>query len=123
MGAQVRVYQTDQSGTYQPADPADESTARIHGDLTTGTDGAFGFVTVLPGEYPDQPPGNRHIHFHTVSADGYEPRGFVMLFDDNVRAEVRDWAESTGFGIVVELEGTPGSGFVAAIDIALEPVP
>lgn len=120
-GARLVVYQTDQAGTYQNEDPADESTARIRGELTTGSSGEFGFVTVQPGEYPNQPTGNRHIHFHSVSAPGYASKGFVLLFDDNVRSDVREWAESTGFGIVVPVVGNPDSGFAATIEIPLDP--
>ena len=89
-GARLVVYQTDQAGTYQNEDSADESTAVIRAELTSGSNGEFGFVTVQPGEYPDQPPGNRHIHFHSVTAPGYASKGFVLLFDDNVRADVRE---------------------------------
>jgi protocatechuate 3,4-dioxygenase beta subunit len=120
-GARLVVYQADQAGTYQPEDPADESTARIRGELITGSNGEFSFVTVQPGEYPDQPPGNRHIHFHSVTAPGYAPKGFVLLFDDNVRSDVREWAESTGFGIVVPVTGNPTSGLAATIEVPLDP--
>ena len=120
-GARLVVYQTDQTGTYQNEDSADETTARIRAELTSGSNGEFGFVTVQPGEYPDQPPGNRHIHFHGVTAPGYASKGFVLLFDDNVRSEVREWAESTGFGIVVPVTGNPEGGFATTIDIPLDP--
>ena len=120
-GARLVVYQTDQAGTYQNEDSADESTARIRAELTSGSNGEFGFVTVQPGEYPDQPPGNRHIHFHSVTAPGYASKGFVLLFDDNVRSDVREWAASTGFGIVVPVTGSPDSGFATTIEIPLDP--
>ena len=119
-GARLVVYQTDQAGTYQNEDPADESTARIRGEFVTGSDGEFGFVTVQPGEYPDQPLGNRHIHFHSVAAPGYEPRGFVLLFDDNVRSDVREWADFTGFGIVVPVTGSPDSGLATTFEVPLD---
>lgn len=119
--ARIVVYQADDGGEYEPKDPADESTARLRGELTTYADGRFAFRTVLPGEYPDQPPGNRHVHVHSITADGYEPRGFVILFEDNVRDEVRTWAESTGFGEIIEL--TEDEGVLnGSLEILLEPV-
>ncbi len=121
-GATVVVYQTDHAGTYQPEDPTDESSARIRGSFTTDTEGRFAFATVLPGEYPDQPLGNRHIHFHSVSADGYVSKGFVLLFDDNVRPELRAWADQTGFGLVIDLEGTDEEGLRGAPTIRLTPL-
>ncbi len=120
-GARVIVYQTDPSGTYSPEDPTDESTARIRGDLTADADGRFAFSTVQPGEYPGQPPGNRHIHFHEVTAEGYESRTFLLLFEDNVRNEVRSWAKQTGFGLITELEGDHVAGCEASVEIELTP--
>ena len=60
--------------------------------------GRFAVRTVLPGEYPDQPPGNRHVHLEYVRAPGYAACGGVVLFEHNVRPDVRAWAERTGFG-------------------------
>jgi hypothetical protein len=119
--AAIVVYQADAGGEYEPADVSDESTARLRGELTTYADGRFALRTILPGEYPDQPPGNRHVHVHSVSAEGYEPRGFVILFEANVRDEVRTWAESTGFGEIIEL--TEDEGVLdGSLKIMLEPV-
>ncbi len=56
-----------------------------------------------------------------TQAEGYAPRGCVILFEDNVRDEVRAWAHDTGFGIVIEtseVEAEP----VGSIDILLDPV-
>lgn len=121
-GAHVLVYHTDDGGEYEPTDPTDESTARLRAELVTDADGGFGFATILPGEYPGQPPGNRHIHVHAVTAAGYETRGFVLLFDDNVRDEVRRWARDTGFGMVIALDETP-DGLRGSVEIGLRPTP
>ena len=121
-GVEIVVYQADDGGGYEPTDPSDESTARLRGDLVTDPEGHFAFRTVLPGEYPDQPPGNRHVHVHSVTAEGYEPRGFIILFDDNVRDEVRTWATSTGFGEIIELTSKDGL-LTGSLEITLEPLP
>lgn len=119
-GARMVVYHADDGGEYEPSDPNDESTARLRADVTSAADGSFAFRTILPGEYPNQPAGNRHIHVHAVEADGYVTRGFVILFDDNVRDEVRSWATDTGYGEIIELADDQGelSGF---LEIWLEP--
>jgi hypothetical protein len=120
-GAVILVYQTDDGGEYEPADRGDESTARIRGELTSDEDGRFAFRTILPGEYPGQPPGNRHIHVHSVEAPGYAPTGFVILFDDNVRDDVRSWAAETGFGQVIETSSAEGV-LRGSVEIQLTPL-
>lgn len=120
-GATVVVYQADAEGRYEPADPSDESSARLRAEMTTDDEGRVAFQTVLPGEYPDQPPGNRHIHVHSVRAAGYVPRGFVILFEDNVRDDVRTWAEETGFGLIIETT-EEAEGLSGSLDIWLEPL-
>ena len=62
----IHLYHTDVSGQYTPKDPSDESTARLHGLVTTDTLGRFLVKTILPGDYGSSP-DNRHIHF-TVEA-------------------------------------------------------
>lgn len=105
-GARVYLYHADTNGQYRPADPGDESTARLSGEVVTDADGGFVVHTILPGEY-DQP-GNRHVHVHYARADGYREKGRVILFDDNVNDVVRQWAADTGFGIVIELDDRGG---------------
>ena len=119
-GAAVVVYQTDDGGEYEPADPDDETTARLNGAPTTDADGRFLLHTILPGEYPGAPTGNRHIHVREVTAEGYAPSSFVILFDDNVNAEVRAWAGQTGFGMVIEVQDEDGL-LTGSIEISLAP--
>lgn len=120
--ASVIVYHADDGGEYEPADPGDDTTARLRGELRSDDEGRFAFRTILPGEYPDQPPGNRHIHVHSVSAEGYAPLGFVILFDDNVRDDVRAWAGDTGFGRIIETTDDAGV-LQGSLDILLDPIP
>jgi protocatechuate 3,4-dioxygenase beta subunit len=117
-GARIVLYHADDGGRYQASDPADESTARLRAELVTDRQGVFGFRTVLPGEYPDQPLGNRHIHLHTVTAEGYEQMGGVVLFEHNVNDTVRSWAASTGFGVVIALQEV-GEGYVGELLLTL----
>ncbi|MGD9092135.1 MAG: hypothetical protein PVF74_04780, partial [Anaerolineales bacterium] len=64
--AEIYIYHADDGGAYQASDAEDESTARLHAVFKSDEEGKFAFKTILPGEYPDTPPGNRHIHIHYV---------------------------------------------------------
>ena len=105
--AEVYLYQADTNGEYHPSDPEDESTAKLSGITTSDDSGKFIVNTILPGEYEE--PGNRHIHIHYVRAEGYEPTGGVILFEDNVNYEVRKWANETGFGFIINVEEINGT--------------
>ena len=117
--AEIYLYQADTNGEYSPADSQDESTARISGLVISNEEGTFAFQTILPGEYPDQAEGNRHIHIHYARAGGYKEIGKVILFEHNVRNEVREWANTTGFGIIIELIQTD-DGYVGELELVLE---
>lgn len=117
--AQVYLYHADANAEYNPSDPADESTARLSGEVITGPDGNFTVYTVVPREY--DVPGNRHIHLHYVQAEGYQNGGGVILFEDDVNNDIRQWANETGFGIIIDLEELDGVQ-QGSITIPLEPV-
>jgi len=104
---EVYLYQADTNGEYHPSDPADESTAKLSGVITSDDSGRFIVKTILPGEYEE--PGNRHIHIHYARAEGYEQAGGVILFEDNVNYEVRKWANETGFGFIIDVEEINGT--------------
>lgn len=120
--ADVLLYHADDAGAYRPSDPADESTARLRAAGRVDAHGRFAVRTVLPGEYPDQPEGNRHVHLEHVRAPGYAPTGGVLLFDHNVRDPVRAWARDTGFGRIVELAWVD-EGWYGEVTIALHRSP
>lgn len=118
-GAQVYLYHADANAEYTPSDPADESTARLSGEVTTGVEGQFTVYTIVPREY--DVPGNRHIHLHYVRAAGYQDGGGVILFEYDVNNDIRQWANDTGFGTIIDLEDIDGSQ-QGSITILLEPV-
>lgn len=103
---EVYLYHADANGEYQPSDPSDESTAKLSGEIITNDAGEFIVDTIVPREY-DQP-GNRHIHLHYVRAEGYQDGGGVILFENDVNDEIRQWATDTGFGTIIELEEMEG---------------
>lgn len=60
----------------------------------------------MPREYDQS--GNQHIHLHYVRAEGYQEVGRVILFEHDVNVTVRQWANDTGFGIVIQLTERDG---------------
>lgn len=116
--AQVYLYHADANGKYRPSDPADESTARLSGEVIADQAGEFRVDTIVPREY-DQP-GNRHIHLHDVQAEGYQNSGGVILFENDVNGEIRQWANDTGFGTIIELEEIDGVQY-GHVAIPLDP--
>ena len=104
--AQVYLYHADADGEYTPGDPVDESTARLSGEVTTWEEGQFTVYTIVPREY--DVPGNRHIHIHYIAAEGYQNGGGVILFEDDVNDDIRQWANDTGFGTIIDLEDVGG---------------
>jgi protocatechuate 3,4-dioxygenase beta subunit len=119
--ADLLLYQTDDAGAYAPSDPTDESTARLRAQGRVDAAGAFAVRTILPGEYPGAPAGNRHVHLEYVRAAGYATQGGVILFEHNVNDAVRSWALATGFGRVIEVVAIDG-GWHGEVTIRLEPL-
>lgn len=117
--ADVYLYQANANGEYHPADPGDESTAKLSGIITTDKNGKFVINTILPGEYEE--PGNRHIHIHYARAKNYEQTGGVILFEENVNNEVRQWAAETGFGTIIDIKKVNGT-LTGNLNIKLTPV-
>jgi protocatechuate 3,4-dioxygenase beta subunit len=104
--ARVYLYHADANGEYLPVDPDDESTAKLSGEVVADEAGHFVVRTIVPREYDQS--GNQHIHLHYVRAEGYQEMGGVILFEHNVNDTVRQWANDTGFGIVIELTERDG---------------
>lgn len=117
--AEVYLYQANANGEYHPADPNDESTAKLSGIITSDKNGKFTIKTILPGEYEE--PGNRHIHIHYARAKNFEQTGGVILFEDNVNDEVRKWAMETGFGTIIDIKKVNGT-LTGDLNIKLAPV-
>jgi protocatechuate 3,4-dioxygenase beta subunit len=107
--ALLLVFHADLKGEYTPTKPMDEPHSRIFGYLRTDENGRFEFRTVRPGGYRNAVPLDgkdrlipEHIHFE-VSADGFEPTRFQMVFDDDPRIDDhwrKIWAPSVKAPIV-----------------------
>ena len=70
-GARIEVWQADDAGLY------DLDGYRYRALLTPGTDGRYGFDSVMPGHYPARVA--RHVHYY-VSAPGHKALSTQLYF-------------------------------------------
>src|SRR5687767_10275527 len=87
--ASIYVYQTDREGYYGVKPASDNRNPRLKLFLRSDAKGAWSFVTIKPGSYPNSNVPS-HIHFE-VSAPGRAPKIFEIVFegDPYVTAEMR----------------------------------
>jgi len=91
--ASIYVFHADAKGEYTSSKAMDEPNSRLFGFLKSGSDGRFRFRTVRPGGYTQPYKGHfipEHIHFE-VSAPGFAPRRFQLVFDDDPRIADEHW--------------------------------
>lgn len=115
-GARLHVFHADVKGEYTPTKAMDEARSRIFGYLLTDGEGWYEFKTVRPGGYANAVRLDgadrlipQHIHFE-VRADGFKPRDFQMVFDDDPRMDDHWrnlWAGSQKAPIVSVLHESP----------------
>ncbi len=127
--ALLLVFHADVKGEYTPTKPMDEPHSRIFGYRRTDEQGQYQFRTVRPGGYQNAVLlGGKdrlipaHIHFE-VSADGFEPARFQMVFDDDPRMDDhlrKTWSPSIKAPIVVVSRDDSG-GERCSWDIVLGP--
>lgn len=84
-GARIEIWQTDANGRYIHSQDVSGGTRdpffQGFGTAVTGSDGAFGFRTVVPVAYGSRPP---HIHVR-VLAEGRTPLVTQLYLPDRVR--------------------------------------
>ncbi len=73
---EIKFYHTSSIGEYEPANPNDESTARLSGKAFTDMSGRIFVKTILPGNYGSGE-NNRHIH---TTVKGAKPEGYDIHF-------------------------------------------
>ena len=103
---EVKLYHTSSTGEYEPADPNDESTARLNGSVWTNNKGQVFVQTILPGAYGSSP-NNKHIHMTVPDAhpEGYDihfkqytgrmGRNFISGSDQHFLANLKQHTDST----------------------------
>jgi len=102
----IRVYHTSAAGEYEPANPSDESTARLNGKVKSNDEGLLFVTTILPGDYGSSE-DNRHIHTTIKDAkpDAYDihfkqyismmGKNFVLGSDQHFLADLKMKRDST----------------------------
>jgi protocatechuate 3,4-dioxygenase beta subunit len=76
-GVVLDIWQADANGEY------DNVGFKFRGKLTTGPNGLYSFVTVVPGDYQinDSPPDFRCAHIHVIlTAPGFKPLTTQLYF-------------------------------------------
>jgi len=131
-GANLDVWQADSEGCYSGFMPGPPD-GNLRGQVATGADGRYEFVTMIPGPYTiplDGPTGMmtaaagwspwRPAHIHLiVSAEGYEPL-VTQLFIDSSDYLDSDVAGAVKPELIVHPERADG-GYALTYDFALAP--
>ncbi len=106
LNQEVKFYHTSDLGEYDPADPEDESTARLKGTAVTSKRGRIYIETILPGDYGSSD-DNRHIHsivkgakpetydIHFLQYTGFMGKRFIENSDQHFLAELKYNKDST----------------------------
>ena len=106
LNQEVKFYHTSDLGEYDPADPEDESTARLKGTAVTNRRGRIYIETILPGDYGSSD-DNRHIHsivkgakpetydIHFLQYTGFMGKRFIENSDQHFLAELKYNKDST----------------------------
>jgi len=118
-GAVVEIWQTDPHGRYNDArdrspGPRDQN-FQYWGKATTGGDGSYSFITLVPGGYHPRPP---HIHFK-VWIDGAARLTSQIYFLNHPGAGKMNSRFQTSKLLTVELQAVQPGEFKAFFDIIL----
>jgi protocatechuate 3,4-dioxygenase, beta subunit len=118
-GAVVEIWQTDLHGRYK--DERDRSPGprdrnfQYWGKTTTGEDGSYSFITLVPGGYHPRPP---HIHFK-VWIDGSARLTSQIYFANHPEAGKMNIRFRTSKPLTVELQSVQPGEYKAVFDIIL----
>lgn len=118
-GAVVEIWQTDPNGRYNDArdrspGPRDQN-FQYWGMATTGEDGSYSFLTLVPGGYHPRPP---HIHFK-VWIDGSARLTSQIYFANHPEAGKMHYRVRTSELLTVDLQSVQPGEYRAAFDIIL----
>ncbi len=115
-GRSVHFYHTSAAGEYEPADPADESTARLSGSAMTDDAGRIYVRTVLPGDYGSAD-DNRHIH---MAVRGAKPEAYDIHFSQFSTFMLRDFVAGSDQHFLAFLQQHEGNELVSFVTVEIK---
>ncbi|GLR16533.1 hypothetical protein GCM10007940_11480 [Portibacter lacus] len=116
----IKLYHTSSDGQYDPADPNDESTARLNGSVFTNEDGQIFVQTILPGDYGSSA-DNRHIH---TTVEGASPEAYDIHFKQYITYMGKKFVHGSDQHFLADLKQLADSTLITFITIAVkQPVP
>jgi len=112
----VNLYHTSSAGEYEPADPSDESTARLNGTALTNQSGELFVQTILPGDYGSSA-DNRHIH---TTIDGAQPEAYDIHFQQYITPMGKNFVVGSDQHFLAELKQNEDSILVTFLTIEVK---
>lgn len=113
---EVKFYHTSNIGEYDPADPNDESTARLNGTAITDKLGRIYIETILPGDYGSS---NNNRHIHTV-VKGAKPETYDIHFLQYTKFMGKRFIRNSDQHSLAELKYNNDSTLVAFVKIEVK---
>ncbi|HAA22068.1 MAG TPA: hypothetical protein DCR93_37720 [Cytophagales bacterium] len=112
----ILLYHTSAAGEYQPEDPNDESTARLHGMTVSDEQGRLFVKTILPGDYGSSA-DNRHIHTTVANA---QPEGYDIHFSQYSTFMGKNFISGSDQHFLADLKQTPGKELVTFLTLEVK---
>ncbi len=112
----IKLYHTSTLGQYDPANPNDESTARLNGTAITDSQGRILVQTILPGDY-GRSSDNRHIH---TTVKGARPEAYDIHFKQYTGRMGRNFISGSDQHFLADLKQSRDSTLLTFLTIAVK---
>ncbi|MTI21466.1 hypothetical protein E1176_10595 [Fulvivirga sp. RKSG066] len=112
----VSFYHTSSEGDYQPADPNDETTARLNGIAITDQQGRIFVQTILPGDYGSSE-DNRHIH---TTVENAKPEAYDIHFKQYTGTMGSNFISGSDQHFLADLRAMPTGTLVTFLTIEVK---
>lgn len=110
---EVYFYHATNQGLYEPSDPNDESTARLHQQAITDELGRIFVKTILPGDYGSRS-DNRHIH---TTVSGAQPEAYDLHFRQFANLGLQRFIHRSAQHFLVDLINTSDSSLLGFMTV------